>query len=102
MPHARPHERKKAPKRVLARPDLEHPKSAVLSSLTSRSGSAPTTTRFGSSSRGTAPSHVLPSTARWSSGNGFTLNSGSTRPRRSTSVWPPFVAWRTRRPTLGS
>jgi hypothetical protein len=38
MPHARPHKRKKAPKRVLALPDLEHAKPAVLSSLTSRSG----------------------------------------------------------------
>ena len=38
MPHARPHKRKKTPKRVLALPDLEHATSAVLSSLTSRSG----------------------------------------------------------------
>jgi len=38
MPHARPHTRKKTPKRVLALPDLEHTKSAVLCSLTSRSG----------------------------------------------------------------
>jgi hypothetical protein len=38
MPHARPQKRKKAPKRVLALPDLEHAKWAVLSSLTSRSG----------------------------------------------------------------
>src|SRR5439155_192954 len=38
MPHARLHTRKKTPKRVLALPDLEHAKSAVLSSLTSRSG----------------------------------------------------------------
>ncbi len=38
MPHARPHTRKKTPKRVLALPDLEHAKSAVLGSLTSRSG----------------------------------------------------------------
>jgi integrase len=39
MPHARTHARKKkTPKRVLALPDLEHAKSAVLSSLTSRSG----------------------------------------------------------------
>jgi hypothetical protein len=30
--------KKKSPKRVLALPDLEHAKSAVLSSLTSRSG----------------------------------------------------------------
>jgi hypothetical protein len=34
MPHARPGKRKKTPKRVLALPDLEHAKSAVLSSLT--------------------------------------------------------------------
>ena len=38
MPHTRPLRRKKTPKRVLALPDLEHAKSAVLSSLTSRSG----------------------------------------------------------------
>ena len=38
MPHARSHARKKTPKRVLALPDLEHAKTAVLSSLTSRSG----------------------------------------------------------------
>jgi len=39
MPHARSHARKKKmPKRVLALPDLEHAKSAVLNSLSSRSG----------------------------------------------------------------
>ena len=38
MPHARSRARKKTPKRVLALPDLEHAKSAVLSSLTLRSG----------------------------------------------------------------
>ena len=38
MPHARSHTRKKIPKRVLALPDLEHAKSAVLGSLTPRSG----------------------------------------------------------------
>ncbi len=38
MPHTRPLTGKKTPKRVLALPDLEHAKSAVLSSLTSRSG----------------------------------------------------------------
>jgi integrase len=38
MPHARSRARKKTPKRVLGLPDLEHAKSAVLSSLTSRSG----------------------------------------------------------------
>ncbi len=38
MPHARPNKRKKTPERVLALPDLEHAKPAVLNSLTSRSG----------------------------------------------------------------
>ena len=39
MPDARSHARNtKTPKRVLALPDLEHAKSAVLRSLTSRSG----------------------------------------------------------------
>ena len=38
MPHPTSRKRKKAPKRVLALPDLEQAKSAVLSSLTSRSG----------------------------------------------------------------
>jgi hypothetical protein len=38
MPQARSRARKKTPKRMLALPGLEHAKSAVLSSLTSRSG----------------------------------------------------------------
>jgi len=38
MPQTRPLTRKKTPKRVLALPDLEHAKSAVLSSLSSLSG----------------------------------------------------------------
>lgn len=38
MPHAPSRKRKKPPKRVLALPDLEHAKGAVLASLTSASG----------------------------------------------------------------
>ena len=38
MPHPTSRRRKKVPKRVLALPDLEQAKSAVLSSLTSQSG----------------------------------------------------------------
>lgn len=38
MPQATPRKRKNAPKRILALPDLEHAKSAVLDSLTSTSG----------------------------------------------------------------
>ena len=42
MPRARLNSRaKKPPKRVLARPDLEQAKAAVLSSLTSASGQRP-------------------------------------------------------------
>src|SRR5436190_17196667 len=37
MPHSKTH-RKKSPKRILALPDLEHAKTAVLNSLTSASG----------------------------------------------------------------
>jgi hypothetical protein len=37
MPHSKPG-RKKSPKRILALPDLEHAKTAVLNSLTSASG----------------------------------------------------------------
>ena len=47
MPHARAHTRRKTPKRVLALPGLEHAKSAVLSSLTSRSGQRTYDQRFG-------------------------------------------------------
>jgi hypothetical protein len=68
MPHARSHKRKKAPKRVLALPDLEHAKSAVLNSLTSRSGQRTYDHAIRSLSRGTVRSHVSPSIAPWSSG----------------------------------
>jgi hypothetical protein len=40
MPKSRPR-RKKSPKRILALPDLEHAKTAVLNSLTSASGQRP-------------------------------------------------------------
>ena len=46
--------KKKSPKRILAFPDLEHAKTAVLNSLTSPAASEPTTTPFASSSLGTA------------------------------------------------
>jgi hypothetical protein len=48
--------KKKPPKRVLALPDLEHAKTAVLNSLTSASGQRPTTAPFESSSPGTVRS----------------------------------------------
>jgi len=102
MPHARSHKRKKVPKRVLALPDLEQAKSAVLSSLTSRSGQR----TYDHANREfvawycSEPRLAFKRTV--SSGIGFTLSSGSTHPPRSTFAWPPFGAWRTRRPTLAS
>jgi hypothetical protein len=66
--------KKKPPKRVLALPDFEHAKTAVLNSLTSPAANGPTTTRFASSSHGTARSLGLRSTASSCSDTGFTLN----------------------------
>ena len=74
--------KKRPPKRVLALPDLEHAKTAVLNSLTSASGNEPTTTRFASSSPGTVRSPVSRSTALSCSGTGFTSNNANMhRPR---------------------
>ena len=64
--------KKKAPKRVLALPDLEHAKTAVLNSLTSVSGQRTTTTRFASSSPGTVRSPASRSTAPSCSDTGST------------------------------
>jgi hypothetical protein len=50
-------------KQVLALPDLERAKTAVLNSLTSARGQRTTSTRFASSSPGTARSRVSHSTA---------------------------------------
>ena len=98
MPTSKSRKRKQ-PKRVLALPDLEHAKTAVLNSLTSVSGSEPTTTRFASSSPGTVPSPDSHSTVLSCSGTGFTSNSVDTRLPRSTFGSPRFDAWSTRLPT---
>ena len=50
MPKSNCHEKKRQPKRILALPDLEQAKAAVLNSLMSAAGSGPTSTRFASSS----------------------------------------------------
>jgi hypothetical protein len=102
MPHPTSRRRKKVPKRVLALPDLEQVKSAVLSSLTSRSGQR-------------TDDHAIREFVAWycseprlafnrtaSSGIGFISSSRSTHPRRSTSGWRLCAASRTRRPMLGS
>jgi len=100
MPHARSHARKKkTPKRVLALPDLEHAKSAVLSSLTSRSGQR-------------TYDHAIREFVAWYCSEPrlafnrtvvlsyrIYLEQRSTHPRRSTCAWRPCVGWPTRRPT---
>lgn len=90
---------KKPPKQILALPDLQHAKTAVLNSRTSASGQRTTTLRFASSSPGTVPSLASRSTAPLCSGSGFTSNSGGMRLPRSTLASPRFGAWRTRLPT---
>jgi len=91
--------KKKPPKRVLALPDLEHAKTAVLNSLTSASANAHTTTRFASSLRGTVRSRGSRSIAPWCSDIAFTWNNADTRRQRSICGWPRFAASRTRPPT---
>ena len=91
--------KRKSPKRILALPDLEHAKTAVLNSLTSASGQRTYDLRFASSSPGTVRNHALRSTALSSSGTGFTSNNGAMRLPPSTFGSPQFGASRTRLPT---
>ena len=67
--------RKKTPKRILALPDLEHAKSAVLNSLSSASGQRTYDHAITSSSAGTVRSHGSRSTVPWCSATGSTWNS---------------------------
>jgi hypothetical protein len=96
MPQSKSNKKKRQAKRVLALPDLEHAKAAVLNSLTSASGqrtydhgsasSLPDTVRS-PASRLTAPS--------WC-GTGFTSNNVGMHLQRSTFGSPRFAAWRTK------
>jgi hypothetical protein len=92
---------KKPPKRVLALPDLEHAKVAVLNSLTSVSAQ-PTTTPFASLSCGTVRSHALRSIARSSSDIAFISNYKDSRQPRSICGWPLSGELRMKRRTRGS
>lgn len=87
---------KRPPKRILALPDLEHAKTAVLNSLTSASGQRTyhhairefvTGIVRNTASRSTAPSYF---------GTGFTSNNVGLRLPRSTFGSPRFGAWRTK------
>ena len=94
--------KKKAPKRVLALPDLEHAKTAVLNSLTSASGQR-------------TYDHAIREFVTWYCSEPrlafnrtvvlryrIHLEQGGYAPRRSTYGWPPSGASRTRRPTPAS
>ena len=88
---------KKAPKRVLALPDLEHAKTAVLNSLSSASGQRTYEHRFASSWRGTVPNPGSRSIAPLCSGTASTSKNADTHRRRSIFGWPLFAASHTGR-----
>jgi hypothetical protein len=94
--------KRKSPKRILALPDLEHAKTAVLNSLTSASGQR-------------TYDHAIREFVAWYCSEprlaftvpscfdiGFTSNNAGTRRPRSTFGWLPSDASRTRRPTPAS
>src|SRR4029450_4988554 len=72
--------KKKSPKRVLALPDLEQAKTAVLNSLTSASGQRTYEHALATSSPGTARTPVSRSTAPSFFAIGFTSSNAITRP----------------------
>ena len=91
--------KRKPPKRVLALPDLEHAKTAVLNSLSSASGQR-------------TYEHAIREFVAWYCSEPrlafnrtvvlryrFASNSAATLRRRSTYGWPRFAASRTRPPT---
>jgi hypothetical protein len=95
MPKAKPR-KKKPPKRVLALPDLEHTKTAVLNSLTSASGQR---TYEHAIREFVVRSPASRSIAQSCSGTGFTSNNADMRRPRSIFGWPPSGASRTRHST---
>jgi hypothetical protein len=101
MPKSRSR-RKKQPKRVLALPDLEQAKMAVLNSLTSASGQRTYDHAIREFVAWTVRSPASRSIGLSCSGIEFTSNGAGMRLPRSTFGSPRFVAWRTRLPTLVS
>jgi hypothetical protein len=93
---------KRSPKRVLALPDLEHAKTAVLNSLTSASGQRTYDHAIREFVTCTVQSPVSRSTVPSSFDTGFSLNNADMRRSRSTFGWLPSGASRTKRPTPDS
>jgi hypothetical protein len=89
---------KKPPERVLALPDLEHAKTAVLNSLTSASGPRTYDHAIREFVAWYCSELASRSIARWCSDAAFTSNNADMRRPRSIFGWPRFGASRTRPP----
>jgi hypothetical protein len=91
--------KKKTPKRVLALPDLEQTKTAVLNSQTSASGQRTYDHAIREFVAWYCSEPRSLSTARLCSGTGFTSSIAGMRLPRSIFGSPRFAVWRTRLPT---
>jgi hypothetical protein len=92
--------KKRAPKRVLlALPDLEHAKTAVLNSLTSASGQRTYEHAIREFVTWYCSEPRLAFNRTWCFDTGFTSSNVDTRRPRLIFAWPPFGASRTRRRT---
>ena len=92
---SKPRKKKRSPKRVLAGlPDLEQAKTAVLNTLTSKSGQRSYERAITDSSIGTVQSRASRSTAPWFFDTGSISNRSSMRPQQLIFVWPRSVVLR--------
>ena len=82
--------KKRSPKRVMALPDLEQSKTAVLKSLRSKSGQRSRDHAITDLWSGTASSLAWRSIAPWSCDTGSISNRNSMRRQRSINAWRPF------------
>lgn len=84
---SKPRKKKRPPKRVLALPDLEQSKAAVLNTLTSKSGQRSYDRAIPISSIGIVQNRVSHSTVQWSCDTGSFSNRSSTQPQPSIFAW---------------
>lgn len=90
--------KKRLPKRVLALPDLDHAKTAVLNSLTSTSGQRTYEHAIREFVAWYCSEPRLAFNRMWCSDTESISNHVDMHPRRSICGWPPFAASRTRPP----